>query len=206
MKLLWLALVAFCPILAHAQLANTATLDSTPLDASGKFDYYTEKVFSPLSLLQDTGEVAYAHLENNPKEWGEGWHGLWRRGADNVGYDALRNAFMFGLNDASGGDPRYFRMGDGNFFVRAGYAISQPLVGHADGGRKTLPWVRFAATFGVAFLSNAWYPDRISDARHALLRGVYTLGTDATKSFTYEFWPDFKKKLVHHKSPAVKTP
>jgi hypothetical protein len=212
MKLSWFALAGLWPILAGAQLLNTATLDSTPLDVTGKLDYYTEKVFSPLSLLQDAGEVTYAHLEDNPKEWGEGWHGLWRRGADNVGYDAIRNTFMFGLNGVSGGDPRYFRMGEGNFFVRTGYAISQPMVGHADGGRKVLPWVRFAATFGVAFLSNVWYPDRLSDTRQALMRGVYTLGTDATKSFSYEFWPDLKKKLSHHKSPppdpsaAVKTP
>jgi hypothetical protein len=212
MKLSWFALVVVSPILARAQLTNTATLDSPALDVTGKLDYYTQKVFSPLSLLQDAAEVTYAHLENTPKEWGQGWHGLWRRGADNVGYDAIRNSFMFGLNSAAGGDPRYFRMGDGNFFVRTGYAITQPLVGHADGGRKTLPWVRFAATFGVAFLSNAWYPDRLSDTRHALLRGVYTLGTDATKNFTYEFWPDFKKMMIHHKSPppdpgaAVKTP
>jgi len=212
MKLWWFALVAVSPILARAQMVNTATVDSAPLDLTGKLGYYSDKVFSPLSLLQDAGEVAYAQLKDNPKEWGEGWHGLWRRSADNVGYDAIRNSLMYGLNSASGGDPRYFRMGEGNFFLRTGYAITQPLVGHADGGQKVLPWVRFAATFGVAFLSNAWYPDRISDTRHALLRGVYTLGTDATKSFSYEFWPDLKKKLVHHKSPppdpggAAKTP
>jgi hypothetical protein len=202
MKLSRFVLVVLCPILARAQLTNTATLDSPELDTSGKLDYYVEKVFSPLSLLQDTAEVTYAHLEDSPKEWGQGWHGLWRRGAYNVGYDAIRNTFMFGLNSASGGDPRYFRMGDGNFFLRTGYAITQPLVGHADGGRKILPWVRFAGTFGVAFLSNTWYPDRINDTRHALLRGVFTLGTDSVKSFTYEFWPDVRKKLFHHTNPA----
>jgi hypothetical protein len=212
MKLSCFVLAVLCPILACAQLTHTATLDSPALDTSSKLDYYVEKVFSPLSLLQDTAEVTYAHLQDSPKEWGEGWHGLWRRGVDNVGYDALRNTFMFGLNGVSGGDPRYFRMGDGNFFVRAGHAITQPLVGHADGGRKVLPWVRFVSTFGVAFLSNTWYPERISDTRHALVRGVFTLGTDSTKSFAYEFWPDVKKKLFHHKnsSPAsaaaVKTP
>jgi hypothetical protein len=207
MKFPQFALFVCCPVLAFAQLVPTATLDSPPLDVTGKLDYAYEKVFSPLSLLQDAGEIAYAQLDNNPKEWGQGWHGLWRRSADNVGYDAIRNSFLFGLNAASGEDPRYFRMGQGNFFLRTGYAISQPMVGHADGGRKVLPWVRFAATFGVAFLSNAWYPNRISDTRHALMRGVYTLGTDATKSFSYEFWPDLKKLLFPHKNaPAYPPP
>jgi hypothetical protein len=41
---------------------------------------------------------------------------------------------------------------------------------------------------------------------------VYTLGTDATKSVTYEFWPDLRKKLFHRTPPpsdpgtVVKTP
>jgi hypothetical protein len=204
MKFLWFSLMAALPFCAAAQVVRTATADSPPLDASGKLDYYVDKVFSPLSLLQDAAEVSYAHLEDSPREWREGWHGLWRRGADNVGYDAIRNGFLFGLNTVSAGDPRYFRLGGGNFFLRTGHAISQPLVGRADGGRKTLPWARFAATFGVAFLSNTWYPERIGDTRHALLRGVYTLGTDATKSFSYEFWPDVKKLLFSRKSKPAR--
>jgi hypothetical protein len=207
MKFSRLTFFALFPVLLPAQLVPTATLNSPTLDVTGKLNYYLDKVFSPLALLQDSAEVAYAHLEDNPKEWREGWHGLWRRGVDNVGYDALRNSFMLGLNAVSHEDPRYFRMGEGNFFLRTGYAVTQPLVGHADGGRKVVPWVRFAATFGVAFLSNAWYPDRMSDTRHALLRGVYTLGTDATKSFSYEFWPDLKKKLSRRKpTQSAKTP
>lgn len=203
MKFAWFALFALCPAALPGQLVPTATPDSPALDVSGKLNYYADKVFSPLALLQDSGEIAYAHLHNNPKEWGEGWHGLWRRGADNVGYDAIRNTFMLSLNAASREDPRYFRLGEGNFFQRTGYAVAQPMVGHADGGKKVLPWVRFAATFGVAFLSNAWYPDRMNDTRHALLRGVYTLGTDATKNFSYEFWPDLKKKLSRRKPRPI---
>ncbi len=200
MKFLQLSLFAALPFCALGQMTRTATLASAPLDTSEKLDYYVDKVFSPLSLLEDAAEISYAQVQENPKEWGEGWHGLWRRTADTVGYDAIRNSFMFGLNTVSHNDPRYFRRGDGNFFVRTGYAITQPLVGHADGGRRTLPWVRLAATFGVAFLSNEWYPDRIADTHHALVRGAYTLGTDATKSFVYEFWPDVKKLLFSHKS------
>jgi hypothetical protein len=67
MKLSCFALVVLCPILGHAQLTRTATLDSPALDPAGKLDYYVEKVFSPLSLLQDTAEVAYAHSGDSPK-------------------------------------------------------------------------------------------------------------------------------------------
>ena len=55
--------------------------------------------------------------------------------------------------------------------------------------------MRFAATYGVAFLANRWYPDRLSDTRHALLRGTVTLGADAGNNLFDEFWPDIKKKL-----------
>ena len=44
MKLSRFVLVVLCPILARAQLTNTATLDSPELDTSGKLDYYVEKM------------------------------------------------------------------------------------------------------------------------------------------------------------------
>ena len=163
MKFSWFALLALCPILLprptspnrHTRFATSRRIRQTRL--------LRRQGFQPaVAVCRMRAEVAYAHLEDSPKEWGEGWHGLWRRSADNVGYDALRNTFHVRAERRVGAGIRgTFGWAKGTFFVRTGYAVTQPLVGHADGGRKMLPWVRFAATFGVAFLSNAWYPDRI---------------------------------------------
>lgn len=81
--------------------------------------------------------------------------------------------------------------------------MGQTFVGHADGGRGLLPWVRVAATYGVAFLANNSYPDRLSDNRHAVLRGTLTLATDAGNNLFDEFWSDLKKNLLQKKQPTV---
>jgi hypothetical protein len=137
-------------------------------------------------------QAAVLQRGDNPKEWHEGWYGLWRRGVSTAGYDTIRNTFMFGLNAVSREDPRYFRSGDGVTAGRAAYAVGQTFVGR------------------VAFLANSWYPDGLSHTRHAMLRGTLTPGTDATNNLFDEFWPDIKKKLFPCKNQAagvvVKTP
>jgi hypothetical protein len=117
---------------------------------------------------------------------------------------------MFTLDSITRQDPRYYREGEGSIVHRGRHAFDQTFVGHTDSGKKTLPFVRFAATYGVAFLANSWNPDRLSDRRHAVVRGTVTLAADAGNNIFDEFWPDIKKKLFHRKNqPAgvlVKTP
>jgi hypothetical protein len=207
MKATCLVLAILCPAIMPAQ--SVAAADSEPLTISGKLYYHYEKVFSPFALLQDGVQAAILQRNDNPHEWHEGWYGLWRRAASTTGYDAVRNSFMFTLNSLSRQDPRYARMGEGESAERAGHAIGQTFAGHTDGGKKALPWVRFAATYGAAFLANAWNPDRLSDTRHAMLRGTVTLATDASNNLFDEFWPDIKKKLFRRKTQPgvlVKTP
>ncbi len=208
MKVICLVLVMVCPAVMPAQ--RVATEDSDALAVSGKLSYHFAKAYSPFSLLEDGLQAAVLQRGDNPKEWHEGWYGLWRRAASTTGYDTIRNSFMFGMNAVSREDPRYFRSGEGQTAGRAAYAIGQTFVGHTDGGKKSLPWVRLAATYGVAFLANCWYPDRLSDTRHAMLRGTVTLGSDAGNNLFDEFWPDIKKKLFGRKNQptgvVVKTP
>ena len=82
---------------------------------------------------------------------------------------------------------------------RARHAFNQTFIGHTDHGKKVLPWIRFAATYGVAFLSNNWQPDRLNDNRHAVARGTVTLAADAGNNLFDEFWPDLKKKLLRRR-------
>jgi hypothetical protein len=114
----------------------------------------------------------------------------------------IRSSFT--LDSSGHQDPRYFRSGEGAPVGRASYACRETFVGHTDSGKKTLPWVRFAATYGVAFLANSWNPDRLSDNRHAVVRGTVTLAADAGNNIFDEFWPDIKKKFFNHKrEPTV---
>jgi hypothetical protein len=205
MKVSWFSCALLYPALALAQYqySPSAMPNEPSLSAADKLDFHFVKVFSPLSLLEDTGESVLDQYNNFPKEWGQGWHGLWRRTASNVGYDTMRNTFLFTADSIAGQDPRYFRSGEGAFLSRTSHALGQTFVGHTDSKKAVLPWVRLAATFGAAFMTNAWYPGRLAHARDALVRGASTLGSDAGNNFIYEFWPDVKKKLFHRKTQAA---
>src|SRR6185369_1211439 len=210
MNILSIGLAMALPALMLGQNAPTAAVGAAPLDVPGKLEYHFEKVYSPFSLIESGFQAAILQWNDDPREWGQGYHGLWRRMASTVGYDTARNTFMFTLDSVTRQDPRYYREGEGSILSRGRYAFDQVFVGHTDSGKKTLPFVRFAATYGVAFLANGWNPDRLSDRRHAVVRGKVTLAADAGNNIFDEFWPDIKKKLFHHKhQPAgvvVKTP
>ena len=205
MQVSWYSFVFFFPALALAQYEySPSVMPGEPsISAPEKLEFHFVKVFSPLSLLEDTAESAADQFQNFPKEWGQGWHGLWRREANNVGYDTTRNTFLLAADSMAGQDPRYFRSGEGAFVSRTGHALGQTFVGHTDSKKPVVPWVRFAATFGAAFMTDAWYPNRIAHARDALVRGASTIGSDAGNNFIYEFWPDVKKKLFHRRGQTA---
>src|SRR5690349_24219667 len=158
MRIPLLLLAACCPVLLLAQNLPTAATDSEPLTVLGKLNFHRESVYSPFSLVESAFQAAILQWNDDPREWGEGYHGFWRRSASTVGYDTVRNTFMFTLDSIGHQDPRYFREGDGSYYDRTRHAIGQVFLGHTDSRKKTLPFVRFAATYGVAFLANSWNP------------------------------------------------
>jgi hypothetical protein len=200
MKLSYVCLTAAFPALMLAQNVPTAAADSAPLTVSGKLYYHYQKVYSPFSIIESGFQAAILQWNDDPREWGQGYHGFWRRTASTVGYDTTRNLFMFTLDSITRQDPRYYRAGEGSISSRTRHAFKQTFLGHTDGGKKTLPFVRFAATYGVAFLANSWNPDRLSDNRHAVVRGTVTLAADAGNNIFDEFWPDLKRKFFHRKN------
>jgi len=199
MRIQLLCLIVASPLLA--QNLPTASPESAPLTVLGKLNFHRESVYSPFSLFESGFQAAILQLNNDPREWGQGYHGFWRRTASTVGYDTARNTFMFTLDSIAHQDPRYYRAGEGAYLGRTRHALGQVFLGHSDSRKKTLPFVRFAATYGVAFLANSWNPDRLSDNRHAVVRGTVTLAADAGNNVFQEFWPDIRKKLFHRKSP-----
>ena len=201
MRIHLLCLIAASPLLA--QNLPTAAADSAPLTVLGKLNFHRESVYSPFSLVESGFQAAILQWNDDPREWHEGYYGFWRRTASTVGYDTIRNTFMFTLDSIGRQDPRYYREGDGAYLDRTRHAIGQVFLGHTDSRKKTLPFVRFAATYGVAFLANSWNPDRLSDNRHAVVRGTVTLAADAGNNVFQEFWPDIKKKLFHRKPPGA---
>src|SRR5260370_41987087 len=99
MKVICLVLVMVCPAVMPAQ--RIATEDSDALAVSGKLSYHFAKAYSPFSLLEDGLQAAVLQRGDNPKEWHEGWYGLWRRSTSPTGDDTIAKSFLFWVSAGS---------------------------------------------------------------------------------------------------------
>jgi len=94
-------------------------------------------------------------------------------------------------------DPRYFRLGQGSFGKRVGYAISRVFVTHADSGRTVFFSSALSGTVLGAAASNLYYPVPDRGFGPTLSRMGLDLGNTALFNAAAEFWPDIKQRLYH---------
>ncbi|HXJ94469.1 MAG TPA: hypothetical protein VMT20_16605 [Terriglobia bacterium] len=94
-------------------------------------------------------------------------------------------------------DPRYFRLGQGSFGKRVGYAFSRVFVTHADSGRTVFFTSALCGTVVGAAASNLYYPVQDRGFSLTLSRMALDLGNTALFNVAAEFWPDIQQKLSH---------
>jgi len=91
-------------------------------------------------------------------------------------------------------DPRYFRLGQGSFWRRVGYASSRVLVTRTDSGGMRFNYSEVVGNSLAVGISNAYYPgNRNLGANFQKL--TIQVSTDAFTNVLKEFWPDIKRKL-----------
>jgi hypothetical protein len=94
-------------------------------------------------------------------------------------------------------DARYFRLGQGSFGKRVGYAMSRVFVTHADSGRTVFFASALSGTVIGAAASNLYYPVQDRGFGHSLSRVGLDLANTALFNVAAEFWPDIKERLSH---------
>jgi len=104
----------------------------------------------------------------------------------------------FGLDAALHQDPHYYRSEDVGFWRRTGHALRTTIVTRKDSGGETFATWRFGSAYGAAFLSNEWYPSRLNTVSLSLQQGSAQIGFDLAANLGREFWPDVRKKILHH--------
>jgi hypothetical protein len=189
---LMIAVAAAVPIAGFGQ-----TPDS--LDVTGKLLYHGEATYSPTAIL---GIAAYAGALQEfdaPKEWGQGGGAYGKRFGSTLAWSGIHSALAFGLDSTLHQDPRYFRSQETGFWRRTGHALRGTLLTRTDSGGETFSTWRVGSAYGAAFLSNAWYPDRLNTVGWGLLQGSVTLGFGFVSNLGSEFWPDIRKKVLRRK-------
>ena len=171
-------------------------LAAQPIGVVDKLEYHAKRVVDPGFFLAAGAAAGFQQLYNKPPEWGQGAAGYGRRYGSAFGANVAREVVGFGLDSLLHEDPRFFRLGRGDFMARSGSALVQVAVTHTDSGGRSLAVWRIGGAFGAGFISNAWRPPSQNKASDAMVFGGLALAYDGARNIFMEFWPDIKRKLL----------
>ena len=150
--------------------------------------------------------AAYAglyQLEDSHPQFNQGLKGYLRRFGTSYTDQVVGNMMTEGiLPIAFKEDPRYFRLGEGTKWHRAGYALSRILVTRTDAGGKSFNYAEVVGNGIAAGVGLSYYSDD-RDVADFMQNWGTQLATDAISQVLKEFWPDIKRKYLHRKPKAT---
>ncbi|HTS65201.1 MAG TPA: hypothetical protein VMH28_24430 [Candidatus Acidoferrales bacterium] len=183
-----------------------ASIPFAPITAKRKFTIaYKDSFDWPVYPTAAAFALLY-QIENQNPSFGQGMAGYAKRFAAAYGDQMIGNMMTEGLVPALGHqDPRYFRLGDGTKWHRAGYALTRIFVARMDSGRNSFNFSEWGGNSLAVAISNAYYPDtrNVADNVSKLL---IQCSADAFSNLLKEFWPDVKRHLQkkHENAAASK--
>jgi len=170
-----------------------------PLTTGQKFKTVAEGCFDPIEFAFIGIQAGIGQADNVNPTFGQGLIGYSKRFGTSY-TDAIIGNFGTGaiFPTLLRQDPRYFQMGEGNFFRRFGYAAVRILVTRSDAGKTQINFSEFLGNGLAAGLSNTYHP-----GPHTIVSNVNVLSTqvmwDAVGYELKEFWPDIHRLLLRGK-------
>jgi hypothetical protein len=174
-----------------------------PITPSQRLRWFVTGTVGPAHLAGVAFVSACGTAVDRPGEYGPHWTGFADRLGIGVAGSALGNAM-----EASGGlalreDPRYFRMPQQPFRVRAGNVVRLTFLARSRNDGLKPAYARYVGVFGSNFLSNTWRIRSEANAQDALLRSSEGLAGRMAANAFGEFWPDLKKYFFHKRNQAA---
>jgi hypothetical protein len=171
------------------RIAPLTTKQKFRIAADDSFDYYAY----PIAALF----AAVGQAQNSPQSWGQGWDAYAKRFAaqfvDQTDENMMTEAVVPWLVKQ---DPRYFRIEQGSFWHRTGYAVSRIWVTRTDAGHKAFNVSEIAGAGIAATISNAYYPQDSRGVSDTFSRWGIFVGEDTAFNILKEFWPDMRHKIL----------
>jgi hypothetical protein len=141
-------------------------------------------------------------LEDSHPQFGQGFKCYLRRFGTSYTDQLVGNMLSEGiLPIAFHEDPRYFRLGQGTKWHRAGYAFSRILITRTDSGGRSFNFAEVVGNGIAAGVGLSYYSDD-RDVGDYMQNWGTQLATDAISQVLKEFWPDIKHRYFHHHKPA----
>ena len=172
-----------------------------PLSTGQKFGQVAKNFFNPFTFLATGIEAGIDQAADVHHGYGQGGEGYAKRYGADIADTATAQFFGVGVYPSIfHTDPRYYRMGRGQVFSRAGYAMTRVLVTRTDSGRRVFNAPEILASATSSGISRAYYPDNERNAGDFAYSMGSRIAFDAVYNLAKEFWPDVRNHLFgHHK-------
>lgn len=169
-----------------------------PLSLKEKFWLATQDSFDYTSFAVVAAQAGINLALNSNPEFHHGargygryyWHEFTDQAAGNYMTEAIFPAVLHE-------DPRYYTLFHGNFFRRAGYAVSRLFITRNDAGRNTFNISEIFGNGAAAALSDFYYPGQERTWSKTSNKWFTQLGLDGATNIFQEFWPDIRHGLFH---------
>ncbi len=156
--------------------------------------------FNPYTFVFVAGEAGVNQALDSPSEYGQGAEGYGKRYGAGFADGLTASIFITGLYPSLlRQDPRYYRLGDGGFSHRVGYAVSRILVTRQDSGRKAFNVSEVLGSFSSSALAVTYYPRSQRDFSDVAERAGIQFAFDAGFNVLKEIYPDIGRKFFGRK-------
>jgi len=171
-----------------------------PLSFEKKFWLATQDTFDYSNFLLVAGLAGVSQAQNSQPSFGQGaagygryyWHTFADGGIENYMTEAI-------VPTLTREDPRYYTMGKGGFFKRAGYAVSRLVITRNDEGHRTFNISEIAGAGAAAGIANTYYHDQSNPWVKTYQRWGTEVGLDGVFNLLKEFWPDVNHAVFRGK-------
>jgi hypothetical protein len=182
----------FAAVSAHTEVPVLSARDKFILASKDSGDY-SSFIWSGLQAAQSMALKSYPELHQGAAGYGRYY---WRAFADQASGSFFTEAIVPALTHE---DPRYYTLGYGGFFHRAGYALSRVVVTRTDSGRNTFNISEIAGNGMEAGLANLYYPPQERSFHNTAVNWATQLEAAGLNNLVREFWPDIHRKLLRQK-------
>jgi hypothetical protein len=180
--------------------AVSANVHLPPQPVKEKFFTATQDSFDYSSIFLPGIVAGYNQATNDTPEFGQGAAGYGRYYWHAFVDQANENYFVeFILPAITHEDTRYYTLGTGGFWKRAGYSLSRAVITRNDAGHNTFNISEVVGSGASAGISNLYYPSRERDFSNTADRWGQSIGIDAATFLVHEFWPDINHALFHNR-------
>jgi hypothetical protein len=170
------------------------------LSLKQKFWLATQDSFDYSSVILAAAVAGLGQAQKQYPEFKQGAAGygryFWHAFVDQAVGDYFTEAIVPALTRE---DPRYYTLGHGGFFRRAGYALSRLVVTRTDNGGRAFNFSEIIGNGAGAGISNLYYPSQERTFGKTGSKWATQVGLDGLFNLLKEFWPDINQALFHGK-------